>query len=84
MTQEQDEFAERWLGRLVRPLQQIYTIPDGCYKVTAALYEFGDNGETIFAIMHSDYNPPHNTDFFTIRIPKGKVEEHLGDFIEAQ
>ena len=72
----ENEFAEKWLNKLVRYKGQYYKIPtDVTYKVTAALYQYDDGGLTIFAVMSEKWNPPVNIDWFTIRMSDDELKE---------
>lgn len=71
-----DEFAGKWLNKFVKYKGTYYNIPiDVTYKVTAALLNYEDNGNTIFAIMSEKWNPPSNVDWFTIKM----TDEELKD-----
>lgn len=52
---------------MVRPRGEHYNIPNKEYTVTAALFEYEENGESIFAIMSEDYKPGDNPEWFTFR-----------------
>lgn len=52
MTQE--EFATKWHHKIVVPKPDGYEIPIQSYKVTAALYHYYEEDESIFAIYGAD------------------------------
>lgn len=70
-----DEFAEKWLNKLVRYKGSVWKIPDVTYKVTAALYKYEDDGTTVFAIMSEHWKPPVNIDWFTFKLTDGELDE---------
>ena len=71
-----DEFAGKWLNKLVKYKGTYYKIPlDVTYKVTAALLNHDDDNLTIFAIMSEKWNPPANIDWFTIRMNNEELKD---------
>jgi len=64
----QEEFEAKWLHKKVRIKQWTTfakSFPDKLYSVTAALYHFDKEDESIFAIIAEDYNA-ENKHWFTI------------------
>lgn len=76
----ENEFAKKYLNRLVRYTGEHYKIPkDVTYWVTAALYKHDDDGNTVFAIMSEKWNPPKNIDWFTFHMGDEELK-YLDDF----
>lgn len=70
------EFADKWLHKRLRYKGTYYQIPlDVTYTVTAALLHYEDDGLTIFAIISEKWNPPVNTDWFTIKMTNKELTE---------
>lgn len=81
MDKYQDEFADKYLGKLVRPLGKVYKIPIKDYIVTAALLNWEkEDTVTVFAIQGTDYSTQTNKHWFTLKINKENLVEHMRDF----
>lgn len=72
-------FEEQWHGKRVRPKLAYYEIPDTTYVVTAALYQYESDNETIFAIRSERYTL-ENKEWYTIRMGKDEFEARIADF----
>lgn len=78
----QEEFEDKWQGKIVKPLGH-YKIPDKEYFVTAALLDQPSGNK--LAIMATDYTP-ENKQWITIDLADEEVEllderfEILGDY----
>ena len=69
-----DEFAGKYLNKVVLYKGSYYKIPtDVKYWITAALFEYEDDGCSIFGIMSERWNPPTNIDWFTIKVSKEEL-----------
>ncbi len=73
------EFEAQWMHKRVRPKLKYYQIPDTTYVVTAALYQYESNDETIFAIQSERYTL-ENKEWYTIRMGKDEFEARMTDF----
>ena len=74
------EFEAKWYNQIVLPRGNYFKIPMKVYMVTAALYEYEENKDTILAVVSEEYNPPDNIEWFTIKISPEDLEEALADF----
>ena len=79
-TKEAQDFEIKWYHKIVRPRVTHYKIPIKNYTVTAALYEFETNKDTIFAVIAEDYDAKTNKHWFTFKISSENLEKHLDDF----
>ena len=75
-TKESNEFAEKYLNKMVRYKGGHWGIPLKDYKVTAALYKYEEGNVTIFAVMSPDWHPPDNLEWFTIKLNENELQ-HL-------
>lgn len=76
MTPEQTEFADKYHGKIVRPLVTgPNALPEKDYFVTAALFKWEDD-LTILAMIALDYTP-ENAHWFTFKIPPNDLDEVL-------
>lgn len=73
------EFEEKWLNKKVKPRGLHYQIPIKEYIVTAALFEFESNGQSIWAIKALDYSL-ENKHWFTFKLAPSDIEWINKDF----
>jgi hypothetical protein len=77
-----DEFSEKWHEKKVRLKKNSdYQLPRTEYLVTAALLDYYEDGETIFAIASEEYTE-ENMWWFTMKLKKEDVNEYLEENFE--
>lgn len=74
------EFESKYHFKIVKPLNNHYQLPVKEYIVTAALYNYEDDGKTtVFAIKALDYSL-ENKHWFAIKIADNEFDKCIADF----